>query len=117
MVYTSPIHSYISQYPAATQKVLGEIHAAIRAAAPEAEEAMAYGIPTFKLKGKNLVHFGAFAHHIGFYPTPGAIVEFQQEFSGYKQAKGSVQFPLDQPMPLALIKKVVAYRLKILKGG
>jgi uncharacterized protein YdhG (YjbR/CyaY superfamily) len=117
MTTLSPNDSYITRCPADVQKVLQSVRAAIRAAAPEAEEAMAYGIPTFKLKGKNLVHFGAFAHHIGFYPTPGAIVEFQQEFSGYKQAKGSVQFPLDQPMPLALIKKVVAYRLKILKGG
>lgn len=117
MTTLSLIDSYISRSPADVQKVLRSVRSAIRAAAPDAEEAMAYGIPTFKMNGKNLVHFGAFAHHIGFYPTPGAIVEFEKEFAGYKQAKGSVQFPLDQPMPLALIKKVVSYRLKTLKGG
>ncbi|MEO6039108.1 MAG: DUF1801 domain-containing protein [Saprospiraceae bacterium] len=83
----------------------------LRNAHSEAEEAMAYGIPTFKLQG-NLVHFGGFKHHIGFYPAPAGLEAFQQELSAYKGAKGSVQFPLDQPLPLDLVTKIVKFRLQ-----
>ena len=84
----------------------------IRKAAPEAEEAIAYHMPTFKLNGKNLVHFAAFKNHIGFYPTPSGIEAFIKELSSYKGAKGSVQFPLDKPIPYDLVKKIVIFRVK-----
>jgi uncharacterized protein YdhG (YjbR/CyaY superfamily) len=84
---------------------------AIRAAAPGAEEAISYAIPTFKLHG-NLVHFAAFERHIGFYPGPSGIEQFKHEFSAYKNAKGSVQFPLGQPLPLELISRVVRFRVQ-----
>jgi uncharacterized protein YdhG (YjbR/CyaY superfamily) len=83
----------------------------IREAAPGATEAISYRMPTFKLNG-NLVHFAAFKNHIGFYPTPSAIERFKEELSPYKWAKGSVQFPLDKPVPYALVKKIVTFRVK-----
>ena len=84
----------------------------IRRAAPEAEEAIAYQMPTFRLNGKNLVHFAAFKNHIGFYPTPSGIEAFKKELSSYKGAKGSVQFPLNKPIPYDLVKKIVMFRVK-----
>ena len=109
------INEYMATFPKEVQKLLKNVQEIVKKEAPDAEETISYGIPTFKLNGKNLVHFAAFKKHIGFYPTPSAITKFKKELSGYKQAKGSVQFPLDKPMPLALIKKVVAYRVKNLK--
>jgi uncharacterized protein YdhG (YjbR/CyaY superfamily) len=91
--------------------VLERIRAAIRNAAPGATETIKYGIPTFVL-GENLVHFAAFTKHIGLYPTPSAIVAFRDQLSAYKSAKGSVQFPLDSPMPLELIEEIVRFRVK-----
>lgn len=88
-----------------------ELRQTIKKAAPEAEEAISYQIPTFKLNG-NLVHFGGFKKHIGFYPAPRGIEAFKKELSQYKGAKGSVQFPLDEPMPLQLISKIVKFRVK-----
>ncbi len=87
-----------------------ELRAAIKAAAPEAKEKISYQMPTFFLKG-NLVHFAAYKKHIGFYPTPSGIQAFQKELSIYKGAKGSVQFPLDKPLPLELIGRIVRYRV------
>ena len=107
----STIDEYISSFPKDIQKMLEEIRSAIRKAAPDAVETISYGIPTFKLNG-NLVHFAAFKNHIGFYPTPNGIEEFEKELSVYKQGKGSVQFPLDKPLPLALITRIVKYRAK-----
>ena len=107
----STIDEYISSFPKDIQKMLEEIRSAIRKAAPDAVETISYGIPTFKLNG-NLVHFAAFKNHIGFYPTPNGIEEFEKELSVYKQGKGSVQFPLDKPLPLILITKIVKYRTK-----
>jgi uncharacterized protein YdhG (YjbR/CyaY superfamily) len=77
---------------------------------PDAQEAMSYGLVGYKLNGKPLVYFGAFPKHIGFYATPNGHEAFKEEFSKYKQGKGSVQFPLDQPLPVELIRKVIAYR-------
>ena len=91
--------------------ILKEIRATIKAAAPEAEEKISYQMPTFFLNG-NLVHFAAFKKHIGFYPTPTGIEKFKKELSVYEGAKGSVQFPLDKPMPYALITKIVKFRVK-----
>ena len=114
------IDEYIAAFPVEVGKKLAEMRSAVRKAAPEAEEAMAYAIPTFKLHG-NLVHFAAFDHHIGFYPTPGGIIAFKKELSRYQSAKGSVQFPLDEPLPLTLVTKIVKFRVKEnvskVKGG
>jgi uncharacterized protein YdhG (YjbR/CyaY superfamily) len=104
------IDEYIATFPAETQKILQEIRTAIQSAAPEAEEKISYQMPTFFLKG-NLVHFAAFKNHIGFYPAPQGIEEFKQELALYKGAKGSVQFPIDQPMPLELITRIVKFRV------
>ena len=105
------IDEYISSFPKEIQILLEQIRQTIRQAAPEAEEAIKYAMSTFVLNG-NLVHFAAFKNHIGFYPVPSGIEEFKNELSGYKGAKGSVQFPLDKPMPLNLITKIVEFRVK-----
>lgn len=105
------IDEYIAGFPGDVQEILKKIRATIREAAPGAEEAIKYQLPTFVLKG-NLVHFGAFKNHIGFYPAPRGIEEFKDELSFYKGAKGSVQFPLDEPMPLDLISRIVRFRVQ-----
>ena len=105
------IDEYISGFPDDVQKKLEQVRQAIRKAAPKAEECISYAMPTFKLNG-NLVHFAAYKHHIGFYPTPSGILAFQKELSRYQGAKGSVQFPVDEPMPLALIEKITRLRVK-----
>ena len=104
------IDEYISGFPEEIQILLEQVRATIKQAAPEAEEAIKYAMPTFVLNG-NLVHFAAFKNHIGFYPVPSGIEAFKKELSVYKGAKGSVQFPLDQPMPLELIAKIVKFRM------
>lgn len=105
------VENYIAAFPATLQVLLEKMRAAIRKAAPAADETIGYGIPTFKLNG-NLVHFAAFKNHIGFYPGPSAIKAFEKELSAYKRATGSVQFPHEKPLPLALVTKVVKYRVK-----
>ncbi len=105
------IDQYIATFPKDVRKRLTEIRKVIRKAAPEAEEAIKYQMPTFVLNG-NLVHFAAYAHHIGFYPAPMGIEKFRKELSQFKGAKGSVQFPLDRPVPLDLIARIVAYRVQ-----
>jgi uncharacterized protein YdhG (YjbR/CyaY superfamily) len=103
------IDEYIASFPKDIQKILEEMRATIRAAAPEGEEKISYQMPTFFLKG-NLVHFAAHTNHIGFYPTPSGIEAFKKELSIYEGAKGSVQFPLEKPLPLKLVSKIVKYR-------
>lgn len=103
------IDEYIAAFPKDVQKKLQEMRAAIRAAAPDATEKISYQMPTFFLNG-NLVHFAAFKSHIGFYPTPSGIEKFEKELSKYEYSKGSVQFPLNKPVPIALIKKIVKFR-------
>lgn len=105
------IEQYIAGFPATTQKLLEQIRVTIKKTAPQAEEAMKYGIPTFILNG-NLVHFGGYKEHIGFYPAPDGIKAFEKELSVYKSSKGAVKFPLDEPMPLDLITKIVKFRVK-----
>ena len=105
------IDDYVQTFPIETQKKLQSIRKLIRKLAPEAEEKISYQIPTFYLNG-NLVHFAAFKSHIGFYPTPSGISSFEKELSKYKQGKGSVQFPLDQPIPMDLIRRIVEFRLE-----
>ena len=104
------IDDYISQFPEAVQDVLQRVRAVIRETAPEAQEAIKYGIPTFILHG-NLVHFAGYKMHIGFYPAPSGMDKFKDGLSGYLQAKGSVQFPLDQPIPYDLIREIVQFRV------
>ena len=110
---TSPknIDEYISNFPKEVQEILQILRATVREAAPEAEEAISYQMPTYRLKG-NLVHFAAYKNHIGFYPTPSGIENFKRELSAYEGAKGSVKFPIDQPLPLDLISKIVRFRVK-----
>ncbi len=110
------IDEYIAEFPPATQKVLGEMRSLIRASAPEATEKVSYAIPTFDLNGKHLVHFGGFKNHIGFYPTSSGIEAFKKELKPYKTAKGSVQFPLGQPLPADLIRRIVAFRVEEITG-
>jgi uncharacterized protein YdhG (YjbR/CyaY superfamily) len=105
------IDEYIATFPKEIQKILEEIRATIKAAAPDAEEKISYQMPTFTLNG-NLAHFAAFKKHIGFYPTPTGIEKFKKELSAYEGAKGSVQFPLDKPIPYDLISKIVKFRAK-----
>ena len=105
------IDAYIANFPEEVQEILEKIRNIIRTAAPEAEETIKYGIPTFTLKG-NLVHFAAYKHHIGFYPYPSGVEKFKDELSAYEGAKGSVKFPLDKPIPYDLIAKIVAFRVK-----
>jgi len=105
------IDEYIADFPPDVQVVLEKIRATIRKAAPGAEEAVKYRLPTFVLNG-NLVHFGAFKKHIGFYATPSGNKQFRKELSAYEGAKGSVQFPLYKPIPFGLIGKMVKFRVK-----
>lgn len=105
------IDAFIKEFPKDVQKLLSQVRTTIRDAAPDAEETISYAIPTFKLKG-NLVHFAAYKNHIGFYPGSTGITAFKKELSDYQSAKGSVQFPLDKPLPLDLISKIVRYRVQ-----
>jgi uncharacterized protein YdhG (YjbR/CyaY superfamily) len=105
------IDEYISAFPDDVQKKLQEVREAIQQAAPNAKEVISYSMPAFKMKGI-LVYFAAFSQHIGFYPTASGIAAFQDEISIYKNAKGSVQFPLNKPIPLSLIRKIVKFRVK-----
>jgi uncharacterized protein YdhG (YjbR/CyaY superfamily) len=105
------IDAYIAGFPIETQILLETIRQAIRDMAPEATECISYGIPTFELHG-NLVHFAGYKHHIGFYPGAAGIAEFQEAFAGYKSAKGSVQFPINQPLPLEIVQEVVRFRVQ-----
>jgi uncharacterized protein YdhG (YjbR/CyaY superfamily) len=105
------IDEYIATFPREIQEKLEELRTVIKDVVPEAQEKISYQMPTFALKG-NLVHFAAFKNHIGFYPTPSGITAFDDELSIYKRAKGSAQFPIDQPLPLELIRKIVKYRVE-----
>lgn len=108
---------YIRIFPPHVQNILEQLRETIKEVAPNADEAISYGIPTFKLNG-NLVHFAAFKNHIGFYPTPSAIDAFDKELFPYKHSKSSVQFPIDTPIPFDLVKKIVKYRVReSLEGG
>ena len=104
------IDEYIATFPEEIQKILEELRATIKASAPEAEEKISYQMPTFALKG-NLIHFAAFKNHIGLYPTPSGTEAFKRELSIYQGAKGSVRLPIDKPMPLKLISKIVKFRV------
>lgn len=104
------IDEYIGDFPEEIRQLLEQVRHTIRKAAPDAQEKISYQIPAFTLKGA-LVYFAAFKHHIGFYPASSGIEVFQNELSIYKKGKGSVQFPLDKPLPLDLIKRMVQFRV------
>jgi uncharacterized protein YdhG (YjbR/CyaY superfamily) len=105
------IDEYIAGFPEDVQKILEKIRTTIRKAAPDAEETIKYQMPTFTLNG-NLVHFGAYKKHIGFYPAPRGVEKFKQALSAYEGAKSTVRFPLDKPIPFGLISKIVKFRVK-----
>jgi len=107
--YTN-IDEYITSFPDDVQVLLQKIRNAIHEAAPEATEAIKYGIPTFILNG-NLVHFGGYKNHIGFYPAPMGIEAFKEETSQYEAGKGTLQFALDKPLPLDLVERIVKFRV------
>lgn len=111
LVEFNNIDEYIAGFSPEVQTILNNIRAIVKELVPEATEKISYQMPTYYLNG-NLVHFAAFKRHIGFYPTPSGIEAFQEELSKYKGAKGSVQFPLDQPIPYDLIRRIVQYRLE-----
>ena len=105
------IDEYIALFPKDIQKILQELRLAISDSAPDAVEAINYQMPTFKLNG-NLVHFAAAKSHIGFYPTPSAIEAFEEELSDYEVSKGTVRFPMNKPIPIDLVKRIVRFRVK-----
>lgn len=104
------VDEYIAAFPVATQKLLQEIRAVIMKAAPKSEEVIAYQIPAYTLNGP-LVYFAGYKGHIGFYPTPSAIVNFKNELLAYKSSKGAIQFPLNEKLPVTLITKMVKFRI------
>jgi len=110
------VDRYIAAFPAGVREMLQQVRDTIRRAAPGSEETIKYGIPTYVLRG-NLVHFGAFQHHIGFYPTPSGIEAFRRELEGYQVARGSVRFPMDDPLPLDLIERIVRFRVEETRVG
>jgi uncharacterized protein YdhG (YjbR/CyaY superfamily) len=106
------VDEYISGFPASTQKILKQIRKTIKSAAPKSEELITYGMPGYKLHGKPLVYFAGYEHHIGFYATPTGHEKFKKQLSKYKEGKGSVQFPIDEAMPLKLISDITKFRVK-----
>ena len=109
--YLQTVDDYIADFPGEIQSILQQIRTIIQDTVPDAEEVISYQMPTYRLHG-NLVHFAAFKHHIGFYPTPTGVEAFQDELAPYQHAKGSIRFPLDQPIPYALIRKIVVFPVK-----
>ena len=105
------VDEYIASYPPEVRVILEKIRDIVRKAAPGAEERIAYGMPTYKMK-RNLVHFAAFKEHIGLYPTPSATGAFAKELEPYESGKGSIRFPLNKPIPYDLIKRIVEFRVK-----
>lgn len=107
----STIDEYINLFPPEIQEILKTLRNVIKEAAPDSTEKISYQMPTFTLKGKNLIHFAAYKNHIGLYPTPNGIDSFKTELSVYKGGKGSVQFPIDKPLPYDLIIRIVKFRV------
>lgn len=106
------IQEYVATFPESTQRILKQLHKTIRAAAPKAEESISYNMPAFKLHGP-LVYYAAYKKHIGFYPTGSGVEAFKKEITKYKSSKGAIQFPIGEPLPLALITKIVKFRVKV----
>jgi len=106
------IDEYIATFSKNVQDILEELRQIIRESAPKSEETISYGIPTFDLNGKHLVHFAAYKNHIGFYPTSSGITRFKKELSHYELSRGTIRFPINEPIPFDLIRKIVKYRVK-----
>ena len=106
------IDEYIAAFPRNVRDVLEELRRIIRESAPKSEETISYGIPTFDLNGKHLVHFAAYKNHIGFYPTSSGITRFKKDLSRYELSRGTVRFPIDEPIPFDVIRKIVKHRVK-----
>jgi len=106
------IRQYMENFPESTQKILRKLHKAIKETAPDAEETISYNMPAFMLNGP-LVYYAGYKHHIGFYPTGAGITAFKDVISDYKHSKGAIQFPIDEPLPLDLVKKIVKHRVKM----
>jgi len=111
---SAAIDDHIARSAPEARAALRELRALIRATAPEANERISYGVPTFDLRGRHLVHFAGHARHIGFYPGADAIAAFDEELTPYKRAKGSVQFPVGRPLPVELIRRMVEFRVSAL---
>lgn len=111
MINYKNIDEYIKTFPSSVQGKLQQIRNLVHKLAPTAVETISYGMPTFKLNGKNLVHFAGYKSHIGFYPTPSALTAFEKELSIYKTSKGTAQFKLDEDLPLKLIEQMVKFRI------
>lgn len=111
MAKANSVDQYIDTFPATTRAILRQVRSVVQDSAPMAQEKIAYGIPAYKLNGKPLVYFAGYKNHIGFYATPTGHSTFSEALSKYKQGKGSVQFPLDEPIPYELIKQIVAFRV------
>ena len=106
------IDAYIQTFPKDVQAILQKVRQTIQKAAPDAVETISYQMPTFKLNGKGLVYFAAYEKHIGFYPIPSGMKAFEKQLAPYKQGKGSAQFPIDQPIPYDLVRRIVVFRAK-----
>jgi uncharacterized protein YdhG (YjbR/CyaY superfamily) len=117
MMAMAAVDEYILQYDGEVQRRLKAMREIVRDTAPLAVESIAYGMPAYKLKGKPLVYFAGYPKHIGFYATPNGHEAFKADFTPYKQGKGSVRFPHDQPLPIELIRQVVAFRVKSVRNG
>ena len=111
-VTSKDVDEYIAGFPDDVQKILKKIRTTIRKAAPKAEEKISYGIPTFTLNGRPFIYFAGFKNHVSVYPAPRGSAEFKKELAGYKGGKGTVQFPLDKPIPYELITRIVKFRIK-----
>jgi uncharacterized protein YdhG (YjbR/CyaY superfamily) len=112
MINYKSIEEYIKIFPKEVQAKLQQIRNLVKKLAPTAVQTISYGMPTFKLNGKNLVHFAGYKNHIGFYPTPSALVTFEKELSVYKTSKGTAQFELDKELPIKLIEEMIKYRIE-----
>lgn len=113
MRHSKTIHTideYIALFPEEKQNILQKIRDVVQTTAPDATEAIRYGMPTFRLKG-NMLHFAAFKNHIGFYPTPSAIIKFKEALNNYNTSKGAIRFALDKPVPYNLIRQIVTFRV------
>ena len=116
-VAAGSVDQHIADAPPEARPMLEELRALIKAVAPDATERISYGIPTFDLAGKHLVHFAGYAKHVGFYPTGSGIEAFKEELTAYATSKGTVQFPLDRPLPADLVRRIVEFRVREIDAG
>ena len=112
MIRAKSVDHYVDGFPEETQKALTRLRKAIRKKMPAAAESISYGIPVFKLDGKPVIYFAGFKSHVSLYPAPRGIPEFKKELSAYKGGKGTVQFPLDEPIPMDLVERIILFRLR-----